>query len=301
MNEQEKALKMAEKGAIVSIIAYIFLATFKIVTGYVCRSEALSADGWNNFTDILSSIFVFVGIRLSRRPKDDTHQYGHWKIETIASLMTSFVMFLVGLNVLVPAIKRFFTHEIESPNPISFVVGIFSAIVMYFVYRYNKKLAEKVKSMGLMAAAKDNLSDALTSIGTSIAIIATMWHMPWLDNLAALIIGIIIIHTAWEIFSESAFALSDGFEQSKLDEYADYIKKIDGVEGLRLIRGRQYGSNIYIDAVVYMNPYMTVKDSHRITDIIEEQLMDHFHIYDVEIHVEPTPDEGDDNHGNGIS
>lgn len=300
MNEQEQALKIAEKGAIVSIVAYIFLATFKILIGYVCHSEALSADGWNNFTDILSSVFVFIGIRLSRRPKDDTHQYGHWKIETIASLMTSFIMFLVGLNVLVPAIMRFFHHRLEQPNPASFIVGIFSAMIMFFVYRYNKKLAIQVKSMGLMAAAKDNLSDALTSIGTSVAIIASMWHMPWLDNLAALVIGFIIIHTAWEIFAQSAFALSDGFEQSKLDEYADYIKQIDGVEGLRLIRGRQYGSNIYIDAVVYMNPNMTVKASHDITDIIEQQLMDHFHIYDVEIHVEPTPDKGDDHDGHGV-
>lgn len=290
MTEQEQALKLAERGAIVSIIAYIFLSTAKILVGYFAKSQALAADGWNNFTDILSSIFVLIGLRLSRRPKDDTHQYGHWKIETIASLITSFIMFAVGLKVIIPAFMRFFNHHLEEPDPISCIVGFISAIIMYFVYRYNKKLATKVNSIGLMAAAKDNLSDALTSIGTSVAIIASIWNMPWLDNLTAFIIGFIIIHTAWEIFHQSAFALSDGFEQEKLDEYKNYMEKLDGIRGVRLIRGRQYGANIFIDAVVYMDPNITVKESHDIADHVEEQLMKQFDIYDVELHVEPTPE-----------
>lgn len=290
MTEQEQALKLAERGAIVSIIAYIFLSTAKILVGYFAKSQALAADGWNNFTDILSSIFVLIGLRLSRRPKDDTHQYGHWKIETIASLITSFIMFAVGLKVIIPAFMRFFNHHLEEPDPISCIVGFISAIIMYFVYRYNKKLATNVNSIGLMAAAKDNLSDALTSIGTSVAIIASIWNMPWLDNLTAFIIGFIIIHTAWEIFHQSAFALSDGFEQEKLDEYKNYMEKLDGIRGVRLIRGRQYGANIFIDAVVYMDPNITVKESHDIADHVEEQLMKQFDIYDVELHVEPTPE-----------
>lgn len=290
LTEQEQALKLAERGAIVSIIAYIFLSTAKILVGYFAKSQALAADGWNNFTDILSSIFVLIGLRLSRRPKDDTHQYGHWKIETIASLITSFIMFAVGLKVIIPAFMRFFNHHLEEPDPISCIVGFISAIIMYFVYRYNKKLATNVNSIGLMAAAKDNLSDALTSIGTSVAIIASIWNMPWLDNLTAFIIGFIIIHTAWEIFHQSAFALSDGFEQEKLDEYKNYMEKLDGIRGVRLIRGRQYGANIFIDAVVYMDPNITVKESHDIADHVEEQLMKQFDIYDVELHVEPTPE-----------
>lgn len=300
MDEQVAALKTAEKGAIVSIIAYIFLSTMKIITGYIAHSQALIADGWNNFTDILSSLFVLIGLRLSRRPKDDTHQYGHWKMETIASLITSFIMFAIGFNVLIPAIMRFFHHRLEQPDPIAFVIGLISAIIMFFVYRYNKKLAQKVNSLGLMAAAKDNLSDALTSIGTSVAIIASLFHMPWLDNLTALIIGIIIIHTAWDIFAQSAFALSDGFEQAKLDEYQQFIETISGVEGVRNIRGRQYGANIFIDAIVYMDPTMTVQESHDITEIIEKEVMKKFDIFDVEIHVEPDPKQGGTPHGNGL-
>lgn len=282
-------LKLAERGAIISIVTYTFIAGLKIFIGRFTSSEALSADGWNNFTDILSNIFVLIGLKLSSRPKDKGHPYGHWKIETIASLLTSILMIVVGLNVIGPAIENLFHHKNETPDIYAFIIGLFSALIMYFVYRYNKKLAQKTKSNSLLAVAKDNLSDAYTSIGTSIAIIASVFHMPWLDTTAALIIGLIILKTALEIFYQSAFSLSDGFDNCLLNQYKSFILKIDGVEGVRSLRGREYGSHIFLDVVVYMNPQWTVEHSHQVTEIIEEKLAHQFNIYDVEVHVEPTP------------
>lgn len=289
MNSRAQQLKMAERGAITSIITYTFLAVVKIGIGRWGHSEALTADGWNNFTDILGSIFVLVGLRLSRKPKDSTHQYGHWKIEAIASLLTSIVMFLVGLNVLIPTISRMIHHKMEKPDMLSCIVGFAAGAVMFIVYSYNKHLAQRVQSQSLMAAAKDNLSDALTSIGTGIAIVASMWGLPWLDNLTALIIGFIIIKTALEIFNQSSFELSDGFNQKDLDEYENCIRKIPGVDGVRQMRGRRYGANIFLDVVVYMNPEMTVRESHHITETIEHRLHKNFDIFDTDVHVEPTP------------
>lgn len=291
MNSRAQQLKIAERGAIISIITYTILAAIKIGIGKWGHSEALTADGWNNFTDILGSIFVLVGLRLSRKPKDSTHQYGHWKIEAIASLLTSIVMFLVGLNVLIPTITRMIRHQMEKPDMLSCIVGFISGGVMFIVYSFNKNLAQRVQSQSLMAAAKDNLSDALTSIGTGIAIVASMWGLLWLDNLTALIIGFIIIKTAFEIFHQSSFELSDGFDQKDLDKYEDFIRTIPGVDGVRQMRGRRYGANIFLDVVVYMNPQMSVQESHQITETIEYRLHKQFGIFDTDVHVEPTPGE----------
>lgn len=291
MNSRAQQLKIAERGAIISIITYTILAAIKIGIGKWGHSEALTADGWNNFTDILGSVFVLVGLRLSRKPKDSTHQYGHWKIEAIASLLTSIVMFLVGLNVLIPTITRMIRHQMEKPDMLSCIVGFISGGVMFIVYSFNKNLAQRVQSQSLMAAAKDNLSDALTSIGTGIAIVASMWGLPWLDNLTALIIGFIIIKTAFEIFHQSSFELSDGFDQKDLDKYEDFIRTIPGVDGVRQMRGRRYGANIFLDVVVYMNPQMSVQESHQITETIEYRLHKQFGIFDTDVHVEPTPGE----------
>lgn len=291
MNSRAQQLKIAERGAIISIITYTILAAIKIGIGKWGHSEALTADGWNNFTDILGSVFVLVGLRLSRKPKDSTHQYGHWKIEAIASLLTSIVMFLVGLNVLIPTITRMIRHQMEKPDMLSCIVGFISGGVMFIVYSFNKNLAQRVQSQSLMAAAKDNLSDALTSIGAGIAIVASMWGLPWLDNLTALIIGFIIIKTAFEIFHQSSFELSDGFDQKDLDKYEDFIRTIPGVDGVRQMRGRRYGANIFLDVVVYMNPQMSVQESHQITETIEYRLHKQFGIFDTDVHVEPTPGE----------
>lgn len=288
MEERAEALKLAERGAVVSIIAYICLSLFKLIMGYIGHSEALTADGWNNFTDILSSIFVFIGLRLARQPSDDEHRYGHWKIENIASLITSLIMVFIGIDVLINPIKRMLLHQIERPDFTSSIVGFITGIIMLFVYLYNKRLAQKVKSSALMAAAKDNLSDAYTSFGTALAIVFSTLGLTWLDNLTAIIIGFIIIKTAIDIFSQSVFALSDGFNNLYLSEYEAYILSIDKVDGIRQIRGRNYGENIYLDIVVYMSPDMTVAESHAITEEIEHGLSKYFNVYHSEVHVEPT-------------
>lgn len=98
--DRYKQLKQAELGAIISIVAYIVVSILKLTIGNLANSEALRADGLNNFTDILASVAVLIGLRISRKPADTEHRYGHWKAENIASLITSFIMLLVGLEVL---------------------------------------------------------------------------------------------------------------------------------------------------------------------------------------------------------
>jgi len=199
--EQEKYqnLKLGERGAIISIIAYLVLSAIKLFIGYISDSSALRADGLNNATDIIASVAVLIGLKLAQRPPDDDHAYGHWKSETIASMIASFIMFAVGIQVLVDGISTIFQGRNESPDMLAGYVGLVSAIVMYGVYRYNKRLAQKIDSKAVMAAAKDNISDAWVSIGATIGIFGSQFNMPWLDTFTAIIVGFIICTTAWEI------------------------------------------------------------------------------------------------------
>jgi cation diffusion facilitator family transporter len=281
-------LKKAERGAIISICAYILLSGAKLVTGYLANSDALRADGLNNFTDVLSSVAVFIGLRFSRIPADDNHRYGHWKAENIASLVTSFIMVAVGAEVLISSITSIVRGEMETPDFTAAIVGIISAGIMYGVYFYNKSLASKVQSPGLLAAAKDNRSDAWTSIGTAIAVFAASFNLAWLDATAAIVIGILILKTAVDIFRDSAFSLSDGFNEDLLDKYRAAVLEIPGVLGVRVIRARTYGSNIDADVVITVPPEMTVRDSHAIADRIEDVLLQRFNVYETTVHIEPN-------------
>ncbi len=284
-------LKLAEKGAIVSIVAYIIVSALKLLIGNVAHSEALQADGLNNATDIIASISVLIGLRLSRKPADDDHRYGHWKAENVASLVTSLIMIAVSLQVLYNSLETMITGREETPDMIAAIVGIFSAIFMYGVYRYNKKLAQGVRSSGLMAAAKDNLSDAWTSIGTAVAVFAASFHLGWIDSLTAVIVGLLILKTGIDIFRESVFSLSDGFDTELLVEYKKEIMQIDGITKVKSLKGRNYGANIYVDVVVLMPAKMNVEESHALADLIEERLYERHGVAEIDVHVEPDNQE----------
>ena len=280
-------LKRGERGAILSIIAYICLSVLKLGVGYFANSEALKADGFNNVTDIIASVAVLIGLKLSQRPADDDHPYGHWKAETVASMVASFIMMAVGLKVAYEAIINIFYTQSESPDVISAWIGLFCAFVMYFVYRYNKKLATEINSQSVMAAAKDNLSDAWVSVGTFIGIIGAQFGLPWLDPLAAVIVGFIICKTAWDIFKEASLYLTDGFDEKEIELFKETIYQCNGVKGVKEIKARNYGNNVVVDVVILVNSTLDVKRAHDIATEVEEELIIRHNVYDVHIHVEP--------------
>ncbi|QAA31803.1 cation diffusion facilitator family transporter [Clostridium manihotivorum] len=288
MDEKYTNLKLAERGARISILAYVALAAVKVGIGYISGSEALSADGINNTTDIIASIAVLIGLRLSGKPADEDHPYGHFRAETIASLVASLIMIAVGLNVLFDAVQSVIHFKAKAPDMIAAIVGVFCAIAIYFVYRYNRKIAIKINSSGLMAAAKDNLSDAWVSVGTSSGIMASQFGLPWIDPLAAIIVGILIIKTGWEIFSESSHNLTDGFSQQQLNDMTEGIRIISGVEKVKQIRARVLGNNILLDVTVAVDSTLNVVEAHNITEEIEKNLKKNFNITEAMIHVEPS-------------
>jgi cation diffusion facilitator family transporter len=280
-------LKRGERGAIISIIAYLCLSALKLTVGVLANSEALKADGLNNTTDIIASIAVLIGLKLSQRPPDDDHPYGHWKAETIASMVASFIMMGVGIQVIFRAFSSMFSQIDQSPDLIAAWTGLFCALVMYFVYRYNSKLAREINSQSVMAAAKDNLSDAWVSVGTFIGIIGAQFGLPWLDPITAVLVGIIICKTAWDIFRDASHHLTDGFDQTQLDTYKASITNCYGVKGVKDIKARNYGNNVVVDIVILVNPALDVKGAHDIACMVENKLIREHNVYDVIVHIEP--------------
>ncbi|WP_338471805.1 cation diffusion facilitator family transporter [Niallia sp. XMNu-256] len=281
-------LKRGERGAIISIVAYICLSILKLIVGVLTDSEALKADGLNNATDIISSVAVLVGLRLSQRPADDDHPYGHWKAENVASLIASFIMMVVGIQVVLDAVTNIFARSHEIPDIVAAWTGLFSAFIMYFVYRYNKKLASEINSQSVMAAAKDNLSDAWVSIGATVGIIGAQFQLPWIDPLAAMIVGFMICKTAWDIFREATHSLTDGFDEKEIQAYKETIERTYGVKGIKDIKARSYGNNVVVDVVILVNSNLDLKTAHDIATKVEDDLIKEYKVYDVHVHVEPN-------------
>lgn len=280
-------LRAGEKGAWLSIITYFILSATKLIIGMIGDSDALKADGLNNTTDIIASVAVLIGLRISQRPPDENHQYGHLRAETIASLVASFIMMIVGLQVFIQATINVYSKDYITPSPLTGIVSFVCAAVMYGVYRYNLSLSKKIKSAAVKAAAYDNRSDALVSFGTAIGIFGAIVGFPIIDTITALIIGILIIKTGIEIFWESVITLTDGFDEEEVETLSVLIKNVDGVIDLVDLKGRTHGNMTFIDVTVTVNPHLNVWRSHEITEKIEATVKKFNPYCTVLVHIEP--------------
>jgi cation diffusion facilitator family transporter len=279
--------KKAEMGAWLSIAAYIVLSTFKLIMSGIGNSEALRADGLNNLTDIIASVAVLVGLKIAQKPPDENHRYGHSRAETIASLVASFIMITVGIQVIMDSVQSFFHPKETTPDLMTAFVALVSALFMYGIYRYNLNLSKKINSKALRSAAQDNRSDALVSVGAAIGIAGSYFGLPLLDPLAALVVGFMICYTAWEIFKEAALDLTDAFEITKLKEIEDTIRSTPGVQFVKDIKARLHGSQAIVDATIFVQPTLTIIEGHQIAEHVEERLHEEHLINDATIHIEP--------------
>ncbi|XCC87216.1 cation diffusion facilitator family transporter [Mammaliicoccus sciuri] len=265
-------LRIAQRGAYISLVTYIILSILKYVVGTTYNSAALKADSLNNLTDIFVSVAVLIGLKISVKPADKNHPYGHMKTENITTLIVSFIIMFVGIEVISNNIPKLVQGDYSEPSTLTIWVSFISGIIMILVYLFNWKLAIKTKSTSLKSAAKDNLSDALVSIGTGIGLIFTQFGLPIIDIILAVILGFIIVYTGFTIFKESIFTLSDGFHEKDLNNYIEEIENIEGVLDVPSIKGRYHGNSVFLDVTIIVDKDLTLDEAHDICDLVEHQL-----------------------------
>lgn len=278
---------LAQRGAWISIFAYLFMSIVKLSFGYLGNSEGLWADGLNNTTDIIASVAVLIGLKIAVKPPDEDHLYGHTRAETVASLIAAFIMMSVGISVIVQALQSLIANDSETPSIASAITAILSAIFMFGIYKYNKQLSVKTNNASLYAVAKDNLSDALVSVGALVGILGTWIGLNWLDTIAAVIVGLIICRTAWSIFVDASHSLTDGFDEELLKNIRQTIAATSGVLYICDLKGRMHGNEILLEATIQVDKTLNIVESHHISDEVELHLLENFGIHHTLIHVEP--------------
>ncbi|MBM7540081.1 cation diffusion facilitator family transporter [Amphibacillus cookii] len=287
-------LKKGERGAWVSIFSYLLLAIAKLIVSYFANSQALRADGLNNTTDVIASIAVLIGLRISRKPPDEDHHYGHFKAELIASLMASFIMVTVGLQVILISFQIIWSGTYTQPTALASWTALISTMIMIAVYVFNLRLSKKINSSSLYATAQGNKSDALISLSALIGILGAQVGWYWLDPIAGIFVGGVIVYTAWKIFKDTSHTLTDGFDDDTVAVIRTFIEEDPEIIKVRDIKGRHHGNQTFLDIIIYVNPSITVAQGHEITDRIEIALADQYSIPHAHIHVEPNLETIDD-------
>lgn len=283
-------LKLAQRGAYLSIITYIILSVVKYYFGVEYDSAAVRADALNNMTDIFASVAVLIGLKISIRPPDANHPYGHLKSENIASLVVSFIIIFVGIQVLFENLPAIFSPVVSVPDPVVIYISVASGLIMLAVFLINSRLAVKTNSSSLKSAAMDNMSDSLISFGTAAGLILTQLGLPIADVIIASILGVLIMYTGFKILKGAVFALSDGYNDADLIEHKEDVLEVPGVLDVKSIKGRYHGSSIFLDVTIIVDPEISITEAHLICDQVEEHMHDKG-IMSLYVHPEPKLNE----------
>lgn len=281
---------------LVGLVVNLFLSAGKLVAGIAGRSGAMVADAVHSVSDAATDLVVIAFARISAKPGDATHAYGHGKFETLAAILVALALAAVGGGVLVHAVRaiRDVAHGEVLPRPgvVALVAAVVSIAVKEALYRYTIRAAREVESASMAANAWHHRSDALSSAGTTLGIALAFflgegWRIA--DPIAAAAVSLFIFKIAFDLARSS---LGDLLERSLPREENDRILRIvcndPRVRSPHRLRTRRIGANISIEVHIRLDGRMSVDESHAITKSIEHDLRERYGAGTISsIHVEP--------------
>ncbi|MDO5348249.1 MAG: cation diffusion facilitator family transporter [Bacillota bacterium] len=273
----------------------VFLSLIKLVAGFIGHSASMISDGVHSLSDVISSIGVFIGLKISQKPADYEHPYGHEKFEAVLSKILAFLLFMTGLSIGLSAIQTIISKSYVEPQLIALWAAILSIAVKEWMYHYTMRQAKKIESTALAADAWHHRSDALSSIGALIGIVGARLGYPILDPLAALVITIIILKVAIDIFVDATNQVIDKAASPEvIDEIIKYIQSVDGVLAIDSLKTRIHSNRIYVDLEISVDPTLSLIDAHAIAEAVHYQLEQNIHkIKHCTVHVNPLKLPGD--------
>jgi len=282
----------AKRATLVSIAGNMALASFKLFAGIVGASSAVIADAMHSFSDIFSSIIIYIGLAIAGKKEDKIHPYGHGRAEVIAAVTVAFLLTGIAIAIWIDALKVLRAGQRPLPGGIALIAALVSIGVKEFLFRYKKHIGKKVGSESLIADAWHHRSDAFSSVATLIGVGGARLlgeKFVYLDPLAAMVIGIIIAGVGVKVFGGSAKRLMDA---QGPDELLGRIRRsalcVPDVKGVEEVRARKSGLAYLVDIHVEVDREMSVEKSHRVAQEVRETVLAQMDdIKDLLVHIEP--------------
>ncbi|OIJ07711.1 cation-efflux pump [Anaerobacillus arseniciselenatis] len=294
VEEKDERFKKVQFAAWVGIIGNIVLALIKGIVGWIAGSRALVADAVHSASDVVGSVAVLIGVRAAKLPPDKDHPYGHGKAESIAAIIVAVLLFIVGFEIALSAIKSF-NEPIQVPGVIAIYAVIFSIIVKELMFRYKYRLGKKYRSEALITDAWHHRSDVFSSfaalLGIGASIVGGYIGVPWLvyaDPLAGLFVSILILKMAYSLGKQSIHnALDHVLHDEDTVEMRHTAKEVEGVLSIDEFLAREHGHYVIIDIKIGVDPHITVEQGHAIGKNVKAQLIKLEHVQDVRVHINP--------------
>ncbi len=268
------------KTSLITILINLGLFIIKFILGIFGHSKALISDAIHSLSDVFTTIIVIFGFIMASKDADDNHPYGHERMESAFAVVLAFILFLTGLYIGLEGIRALIhSNEIIKPSLIGIGGAIISILVKEIMFQYTIRIAKKLNSQALKSDAWHHRSDALSSIGSFIGIIGAHFGLKILDPLVCLIICVLIIKTAIEIFMS---AISGMLDTACNPEVEDAILKaiIRSNKDIQVIdlKTRMFGSKIYVDLIIAMDGNTPLKKVDKVRVKLHNKIEKNFEL-----------------------
>ena len=264
---------IAFRATVLNILANTALFILKIIAGLMSGSIALISDALNSFTDIISSIAVFICVRISSKQADEGHPFGHSRAEPVAGLIVAILAGILGFELIRSSVERFITGTHVTVTTFTLVVPVVTIIVKLLMSRYFKRTAKAVHSSAIMATSVDSLMDVFVSAAALIGIVGVALGYPTLDPAAGFVISLWIIYTGYKIGLENIDYLMG---RAPAPELMEEIKRaalaVPEVKGLNTVRAHYVGNFIHVEIHIEVDKLMSTGDAHVVSDAVEISL-----------------------------
>ncbi|WMJ84421.1 cation diffusion facilitator family transporter [Oscillospiraceae bacterium LTW-04] len=286
--------KLALRVSTVSIMGNVLLTVAKLAAGIIAHSSAMVSDAVHSASDIISTVVVIWGVRLSAQREDAEHPYGHERMESAAAVALAGLLMATGVYIGLGGVKTILTGlsgGFVVPGFLALAAAVISIAVKEMMYHYTRAAAKKADSASLMADAWHHRSDALSSVGSLIGIGGALLGFPIMDPIACVIISVVIVKVSFDIARQAFDQMLDrACEPALQTQMRDIVMAQQGVLRLDSLTTRKFGSKIYVDVSIAADGALSVKEGHDIAQAVHEQIELHFPaVKHCMVHVNPYP------------
>lgn len=292
MKRETEIARVTLAGSVVNLL----LVGLKAFAGLAGHSAAMISDAVHSLSDFITDNVVLVFVRVSARPQDEGHDYGHGKYETVATLFIGLALAAAAVGIVVSGAQKLASwlkgEELPAPGMLALWAALISIVVKELLYQYTRLKGKKLDSPALVANAWHHRSDALSSIGAAIGIggailLGKRWTV--LDPLASIVVGAMLVKVAWDLLGPSFGELTDSSLPADMEnEMLEIIKAVPGVEDPHNLRTRRVGNRIAAEVHIRLDGSLSLADAHDKASEVERRLRQRFGPQShITVHMEP--------------
>lgn len=293
MRMEKQAVRSIRRITWIGIAGNVLIAALKFALGTIGHSQALVADAVHSASDLVTDFAILIGVKFWSPPPDDSHPYGHGRIEAMVTVSIGLAIAVVALGIGYNGFETILSGDHQPPALVAVAGAVASLLVKEVLYQWTAHVGRKTRSSALMANAWHHRSDALSSIPVAVAVAAAAWRPDWAvaDSLGAVVVGGFILYVAWKILAPALVELSDGSAPLHVRQEIETLAlEIPEIQGVHRVRTRHLGLLVHVDLHAVVDGETSLAAAHDLAEAlrqnVEEKISTVAHVL---VHADPGP------------